>query len=262
MSQNDRRFETQIEIAASPAEVWRALTEATELMRWFPPYAEVEPGIGGRIHMSWGDALSGDHRILGWDPERHLRTDWGGGPRATLAVDYFLEGRGGSTLLRLVHSGFGSEASWDDEFDSISRGWPYELRSLKDYLERHPGRDRQVACAHVPVSGSVEAAWARLVGPTGRFRPPAHPVAEGERFELGLPDGSTTLAALFWQRPGLDFAAALDALDGARLRLGLEKFGGRWEYWIWLESRTLPAAELERRLTGWRTGLEDGTQAA
>ena len=43
-----RRFEHEIEIPGSPGEVWRALTEASELVRWFPFEAEVEPRVGGK----------------------------------------------------------------------------------------------------------------------------------------------------------------------------------------------------------------------
>ena len=32
----ERRLEKQIEVAASPAEVWKALTDPAELARWFP----------------------------------------------------------------------------------------------------------------------------------------------------------------------------------------------------------------------------------
>ena len=43
------------------------------------------------------------------------------------------------TTLRLVHSGFGPGADFDEEYDGISQGWPVELRSLRHYLENHAG---------------------------------------------------------------------------------------------------------------------------
>lgn len=46
----ERRLEKQIEVAASPAEVWKALTDPAELARWFPLEARVTPG-------EWGENL-------------------------------------------------------------------------------------------------------------------------------------------------------------------------------------------------------------
>jgi uncharacterized protein YndB with AHSA1/START domain len=37
-----------IDINATPENVWRALTGAGELMRWFPLQARVTPGTGGQ----------------------------------------------------------------------------------------------------------------------------------------------------------------------------------------------------------------------
>ena len=44
-----RAFELALDIDASADEVWRALTEAEELMRWFPLEAQVAPGNGGSM---------------------------------------------------------------------------------------------------------------------------------------------------------------------------------------------------------------------
>ncbi len=45
--------------------VWHALTDAEELMRWFPPLARVEPGVGGSMFMS---------RNWPWPEMRSVRT--------------------------------------------------------------------------------------------------------------------------------------------------------------------------------------------
>ena len=43
--------------------------------------------------------------------------------------------------MRLVNSGLGTSASWDNEFDSLSRGWRVFLRMLQWTLEQHPKHD-------------------------------------------------------------------------------------------------------------------------
>jgi uncharacterized protein YndB with AHSA1/START domain len=48
-----RACEERITLDAPAEVVWRALTDAQELMRWFPLGAEVVPGAGGSVTMSW-----------------------------------------------------------------------------------------------------------------------------------------------------------------------------------------------------------------
>ena len=45
--------EHRLEIAASPEQVWKAITDAGELANWFPFDARVEAGEGGSITYSW-----------------------------------------------------------------------------------------------------------------------------------------------------------------------------------------------------------------
>jgi uncharacterized protein YndB with AHSA1/START domain len=161
-----RSAEGQITIHEAPERVWHALTDADELMRWFPLDARVEPGPDGGIFMSWRNEFAAAMKIQIWDPPRHLRTGWSfheGGQPAQV-TDYRIEAQGGSTSLRVVTSGFPLDASWDGWVEGTNRGWAFELYSLKHYLERHAGERRHVAYLRRRVPLSREAAWARLAG--------------------------------------------------------------------------------------------------
>ena len=68
-----REIVKRIEIDASIEDVWKALTDAEELMRWFPLDARSTPGPGGTIWFSWGPPYEGENRIEIWEPPRHLR---------------------------------------------------------------------------------------------------------------------------------------------------------------------------------------------
>lgn len=163
-----RAVEGEIEVDATPEQVWRALTNATELERWFPLDARVEPGHGGTIYMSWKNEYAGESTILVWDPPRHLRTTWGwseGGPQQV--TDYRIEGRGGKTHLRVVTSGFPSDPSWDGWVEGTRLGWRFELGSLKHYLERHPGESRSVIYLRRRVHMTEADVWERLFGTGG-----------------------------------------------------------------------------------------------
>ena len=168
-----REFEMKIDIAAPRAAVWKAITTDTELRRWFPPEAEVSPGVGGEVLWRWNEHFSWPQQIEIWEPESRLRTRYdstvedGGGGRRPLFVDFLLEGEGGRTTLRLVQSGFGPEAAFDHEYDGISRGWPVELRSLRLYLEQHAGKDRRLAWAKTAIRLDADEAWRRLTADDG-----------------------------------------------------------------------------------------------
>lgn len=165
-TEGTRAARGEIEIEAPPERVWRALTEARELERWFPLEARVEPGPEGRIWMSWGNEFGAWSSVLVWEAPHHLRTQWimteGGAAQIT---DYRLEGEGGHTRLRVVTSGFPDGASWDDMVEGTRLGWVFELRQLKHYLERHDGKDRRAAYLRRRVSISRQEAWDRMVAP-------------------------------------------------------------------------------------------------
>jgi uncharacterized protein YndB with AHSA1/START domain len=161
----------EVEIDASIDRVWQALTDADELMRWFPLEARVEPGAGGSIFMSWKNEFAGTSEVLDWEAPRLLRTTWGeldntNGPLQV--TEYRLESLGAArTLLRVVTSGFPTDAAWDEWVEGTRLGWLVELRSLRHYLERHDGEDRRVVYVRRRVTLPAAEAWSRLMGDDG-----------------------------------------------------------------------------------------------
>ena len=143
-----RAHETRIEIDAPIEEVWKALTDATEIARWFAPKMTVEPGVGGFVIADWGPGIEWKTAIEVWEPNKHLRLvetrDRALSPTETeqlepcrLLQDFYLEAQGGKTVLRLVHSGFGSSKGWDHEYEGTQGGWKACFLRLKTGLERH-----------------------------------------------------------------------------------------------------------------------------
>jgi uncharacterized protein YndB with AHSA1/START domain len=55
------QFTQRIVIKAPPAKVFKAWTDPSELIRWFPVKAELEPKKGGRLYLEWlaGDKFEG-----------------------------------------------------------------------------------------------------------------------------------------------------------------------------------------------------------
>ena len=252
MSEQTRNIEREFLIDADPAEVWKALTEAAEITRWFAPFADSAPGIDGHISLSWNiDGLMQKCPIRAWSPEEHLCMGWrvGPGEGREVPVDIRLERADGGTLLRLVHSGFLSDASWDEEYESHGRGWSFELRSLKYYLENFLGKNRRYIVERFPIPGDLKESWATIVGASGVFSAPAG-LEEGDCFKLQLPSGDLMTSRVFYQVAGTDFAVISDMLQGGLFRVAYETFTGQPEIWVWAFSWQLAQHQLEKLTQG------------
>lgn len=256
----ERRFETEITIAATPDEVWRALTQPGELSRWFPLSAEVEPRPGGRLTWNWGGSWSWKLRIADWRPGERLLLDQladrplgaDGQPvaaelaePAAIALEFTLEGRQGATRLRLVHSGFGRGAAWDDEIDGITQGWRSELWSLRHYLERHRGRERAVGRAMAVTSLRLDEAFARLLGAEGVSLDPGRPVV-GAPYTLVLPGGRHLSGTVTIASSPRQFAGTVAEANDGFVKLEVWRTGGTTGAQLWLSAWEPVAADVVR----------------
>ena len=220
--QETRAVEREIEIDAPLAAVWKALTDAEELTRWFPLNAGVTPGVGGSVWMSWTDTEGEGAPIEVWEPERHLRTGAVLGAALQIATDFYLEGRGGSTVLRVVSSGFGKGEEWDYMYEAWGRGWDFELNGLRHYLERHPGQRRIVASANAAYTCSDVEAWARLTEAGGWFGSSGiSDLTSGSRYAFQTTTSETLEGDVaFWQPPW-QFTGTVDGWSDGLFRVEL-----------------------------------------
>lgn len=247
-----RTIEAEIEIDAPVDVVWEALADPRELERWFPLEARVEPGQGGTVWMSWGNEFEGESKIVAWDEGRRLAYTW---IEEAIVADFTLEARGGSTVLRLVHSGFPTDASWDEWFGSTVRGWDFELRSLELYLERHRGEDREVVYLRRRVERSHEATWSRLV----EAFEGVDAVEPGESYETTAPDGTLLAGRVVDLDPPRQWAGTIETMDGALLRLSTEPCHGSDDVrdaTIFLSVWDAEPSRIESIRAAWRDRLE------
>jgi uncharacterized protein YndB with AHSA1/START domain len=258
-TEQTRAFRMSLDLDSTPDEVWRALTEAEEIVRWFSPGAQVTPGVGGTMLWSWGHAEDWVTRIDAWEPGRLLRLVQedarpydaqgnqlppGEAEPARIAMEFTLDTVQGKTRLRLVHSGFGHGAAWDAEVDGISEGWQAELRSLHHYLRRHRGRDRKWARGMVSTSLPRDAAWRRLTGPGGYVVSPEFP-SDGERYALVTPDGKRFSGTVALSLPGQTLAGTVSEIDDGWFRvLTWRDARGRTGVWAWLATYGADDAEV------------------
>lgn len=252
-----RAIRVAVEIAASPDAVWKALTDPTELARWFPLEATVTPGRGGRVRWSWGDPIVAESTVQTWEPDQRLvlveQTMLGEhvspGEKATAAgrvMEFTLESREGGTILRLVHSGFSSDADWENELhDGVRRGWTFELRALRHYLEEHRGERRRVAWVHHPFTGTLEETWRALFSPRALLAVGSiDGLGEGSHYRIGAVTGDVFEGRVLVHIPGVQFSGTVANMNSGILRVELEHVGKNRDITVWLSTYGIAEAEV------------------
>lgn len=219
-----RDIEVSVELDASPEEVWRALAEGTEIAKWFVPEARVtlpEAGKKASIWLSWGEGMSVEHEIDVFDAPTHMRHPSGknGETKAPLYADWIIEAReGGKTTLRLVHSGFSSQADWDNEFEAHARGWKLMLQNLRYYFARH----KKEPATHLLFTSNIQtprkSIWTGLLGKFGLSASPQ----VGDQFRFTAPDGAVLTGTVDFVTDTRILALVVREYDDALLRFTLE----------------------------------------
>jgi uncharacterized protein YndB with AHSA1/START domain len=274
-----RSQEHEIEIAAPIEAVWKAITDAEELTRWFVDHAKVTPGVGGTCWVAWGEGESQQayaKKIEVWEPPHRLRlgpqgpeeSDTGPSPEAqataALAVpivdEYILEARGGRTLLRVVSSGIPASAEWDGFYDSTNYGWKLFFRTLRHYLERHPGKPRNtVITLQQPISIDAADAWKKFIGPEGLAAEGSFEgLKDGDRFQVTTSAGESLTGEVGIIKPPKIILLAIDTFNGAVLSAAFEQMGGANFLYITLAtygSADERASGLGERWSQWLKGL-------
>jgi uncharacterized protein YndB with AHSA1/START domain len=163
-----------IGIRAAPAEVYRALTDATELGRWFVAEASIDLRPGGSYRWVFGQATgasapdsqvaAGEFVDLVENERLRMRTVV---DEVETSLEFRLEARPEGTVLTLTHGGFPGEEEWDETFRAIDRSWEVELHVLKIYLERARGMVRQARFHEASIPAPRESVFRSLTTPEG-----------------------------------------------------------------------------------------------
>ena len=157
------RMELTFELPGTPEQVWDAIATANGISSWMMP-TELEEREGGRVAFHMGEDLSSEGTVTGWDPPRRLvyeEPDWAalagraGAPVTPLVSEFLVEARsGGSCVLRVVTSGFGTGTEWEQEFfTDMERYWTPAFDVLRLYLTHFPGQRVTSLSASAPVGG-------------------------------------------------------------------------------------------------------------
>ena len=143
-----RTIEQTLTVDAPPADVFRALTDADALKRWWITDGTSDPRSGGRFRYEWKMAEAGrDHVQEGsYDavvPGVVVAYPWAAGEAGDTHVTFALAQDDGGTRVSLVHSGFATDPATDAIHAQHDQGWHGFLTNLKSVLEG--GEDNRAA---------------------------------------------------------------------------------------------------------------------
>jgi uncharacterized protein YndB with AHSA1/START domain len=178
------QIEKDLEVGASPEQVWEAITTGPGLDSWFMGRNDVEPREGGTVRWSIG-GYTEESTVTTWDPPTRFVNTGSASPDGVFhQFDYRIEERlGGSSAIRYVHSGMLGE-DWEAEYDAMSEGDPMYLHKLVQYLTYFGGRFAMSVDAQgpqVPDRGHAMKGFRRGLGLSGG-------IAVGDRVLL-TPEG-------------------------------------------------------------------------
>ncbi len=172
----------EIELAATPEEVWDAIATGPGIDSWFMGRSEIEPGEGGATSLTMAGHTE-TSTITEWEPQRRFGHRTEPGEDGTfMAFEYLIEGRvGGGTVLRLVQSGVLGD-DWETEYEAMAVGWDMYLHKLAQYLAHFRGRTATPVTAVRP-GVDQDRGWDAVRAEFGL----GEKAAEGDRIRLAVP---------------------------------------------------------------------------
>jgi uncharacterized protein YndB with AHSA1/START domain len=184
-----RSIELSVEVPGTPAEVWTAIATGTGISSWFVPAAVAEEE-GGEVTMDFGAYGKETTRVTAWEPPHRFVYEGPESGERVLAYEWLVEARaGGTCIVRLVNSGFGTGSDWDDDYDGMASGWKLFLENLRLQLTHFRGQRTRGMQPMATVPGPNDPAWTALCAALG-----VPTTAEaGDRLEISG-DGAPALA--------------------------------------------------------------------
>ena len=201
-----RTIDLSVEVEGTPEQVWTAIATGPGITSWFVP-TTVEEREGGQTTSIFGPGpgMTVPGRVAAWEPPHRVLFE--GEEGQGLAFEWLVEARdGGSCVVRLVNSGFGSGGEWDAQYDGMEQGWRLFLRNLQLHLAHFPGQAGRPMLPTATWPGDQPTTWAAVTDALGI---PAAP-APGERI-VAAGDVPPLAGTVVDCEPGFRISLLLDA---------------------------------------------------
>lgn len=188
-----RMIRAETRTSATPQQVWEAWADPEKIAAWFVDRATGE-GKAGTI-MTWffdDFGFAQPLKVVESDPGKHFVLRWDPPEGDPGILEIQIEREGGSTLVRLINSGFKEGAQWDDEYEGVNSGWQMSLAILKHYLENYFGRSKATLLIMQPAAFQYHQLLPNFLDPSklSRWLTKSGAIGKaGERCNLVLRDG-------------------------------------------------------------------------
>ena len=165
------RMELTFELPGTPEQVWQAIATADGISSWFL-LTDLDEHEGGKIVTHMGEDSS-PGTVTGWEPPRRLayeEPEWArlaqhdGAQVTPLATEFLVEARsGGTCVVRVVTSAFGTGADWEREFfEDMEKGWVPFFDRLRLYVRHFAGQRAAILEANRTVSAPAAPVFAAM----------------------------------------------------------------------------------------------------
>ena len=145
---SERPVVHEVVVAAPPSEVFRVLSSSDGVSAYLGVPAKVELAIGGAYELMFAPDLppgqqgSEGCQILAYVPDEMLAFSWNAPPTLAeirgkhtwVVITLTTPGNERTTQVRLVHTGFGQGAIWDEDRAYFERAWSSVLAALQDHF--------------------------------------------------------------------------------------------------------------------------------
>ncbi|WP_374029832.1 SRPBCC domain-containing protein [Bdellovibrio bacteriovorus] len=137
-------IELSINVRATAAEIWGALTDSDELENWWSEDVKLEAKVGGAFREAWEDDEGGKQlasgKVISVTAKKSIifswrEKDWPAGVQTQCA--FLIEDQGKERTLTVKHEGWNSlpENKRGQLIKDFTVGWKYHLKELKAYLD-------------------------------------------------------------------------------------------------------------------------------
>jgi uncharacterized protein YndB with AHSA1/START domain len=159
------KLELEVEVPGSPEQVWEAIATGPGISAWF-----ASTRIDGReIAFDMGGGITSAGEVTAFEPpHRFVYEEPLDEEGARIASEWLVEARsGGTCVVRLVSSLFGSSGDWEDELGGLSDGWKAYMQNLRLYLTHFAGQPSAGVNEAGGGTGTLDEGWAKLAGELG-----------------------------------------------------------------------------------------------
>jgi uncharacterized protein YndB with AHSA1/START domain len=247
----DKTVEHEIEVPGTPEQVWQAIATGQGITAWFVP-AKVEERAGGTMELDFGPGMgAAAGQVSVWEPPKRFVHQGTGAAGNSVAYEWQVEARSSSTcVVRLVASGFLSEADWQAEYDSTAEGWMLFLNNLRLYLVHFTGQRCSSLMVQKMSDVAADDAWRKLTGSLGLPEAPT----VGQQVSVS---GGPPLSGRVDRFQSRLMTVLLDAPSAGVAVVGTESFDGKGFPMVYLYLFGAGADEaIQRDQPAWQAWLE------